>query len=187
MNSESLAMNGPRLADMVGKEEPRDPVLARFVYERLQAKVDRGASQIEIAKRTGASRATLSNILTGRGEYGVGRQVAERLTRFLGYRDYRALVHAAHAADQGEPAEDETRYPALRAVLVAEPERWSGAAQAATRARALELDAEEDPGEAWWSAQLDRDEQAIRLASLPLPTRVASSNNKDRTPQTKRR
>lgn len=187
MNSESLTLNVTRLADMVGKEEPRDPVLARFVYERLQAKVDRGTSQVEIAKRTGASRATLSNILTGRGAYGVGRRVAEQLTRILGYRDYRALVHAAHAADHGAPADEGARFPALAAVLVAEPDRWSGAAQAATRARALELDTDEDPGEAWWSAQLDRDEQAIRLASLPLPTRVANSHKGDRESQAKRR
>lgn len=72
--------------------------------------------------------------------------------------------------DRREPGESSTpRYASLDLVLQAFPDRWDASAVAAAQSQQLHGD---DPGEAWWVQQLDRLEQAIRLASMPLPPKI---------------
>jgi transcriptional regulator with XRE-family HTH domain len=78
--------------------EPRDPLLADFLYKLLRGLKERGMTQREIAIKTKVSAATISNILNGAGKYGVGRDVAEDLGKPFAYKSYDEILDAAHSA-----------------------------------------------------------------------------------------
>lgn len=92
-----------------------------------------------------------------------------------------AGVHAAWLSrgelprDRSEAlVERSSRYASLEDVLKTFPARWSLPAVGA--ARSTQLDADSDPGEAWWVEQLDRFEQALKLAAMALPPKTPAGN-----------
>lgn len=69
--------------------------------------------------------------------------------------------------------ESEFRYPALRRVLEAPRYRGRWSLPAVAAARAVQLDADEDPGEAYWLETLDRLDAAINVTLPKAPSREA--------------
>jgi hypothetical protein len=161
-NSESLNVRGVTVLRMPRPktlDEPRDPALARYVFERLRACPETGRA---ISKRTKVAPATISNIRTGRGTYGVGRGVATDLLPFLGHRTYEELLSAAHAVTRDPPASS----AALEELLARHPGRWSEAAIAAVRTVRFPS----EPGEHVWTIYLDALEGVLRAIGAQHPT-----------------
>jgi hypothetical protein len=79
-------------------------------------------------------------------------------------------------------AELEYRYASLRRVVEAKryQSRWSPAAIAA--AKSLQLDADQDPDEAWWVEALDRLDTAIAVSLPKVPARGAGPLDFEETP-----
>ena len=69
----------------------------------------------------------------------------------------------------GRGVELDARYPSLEAVIAAHPGRWEPGAVA--QARSMRLDADSDPGEAWWMQVLDAADTGLRVALAKLPDR----------------
>ena len=63
----------------------------------------------------------------------------------------------------------DARYPSLEAIIAAHPSRWEPGAVA--QARSMRLDADGDPGEAWWLQVLDQADTGLRVALAKLPDR----------------
>lgn len=76
---------------------PRDPDLAKFIYDMLRDLHDAGMKQQEMSEKTGVSKATISNILTKRGAYGVGREMATDLGKLRGLSSYDEVLDAAYS------------------------------------------------------------------------------------------
>jgi transcriptional regulator with XRE-family HTH domain len=91
-------------------------------------------------------------------------------------------VIKGRARGTSEAAELEYRYETLRRVVEAKRyrSRWSPAAIAA--ARSLQLDADQDPDEAWWLEALDRLDAAIAVSLPKVPSRGAGPLDFDEAP-----
>ncbi len=81
--------------------EPRDPTIAKFLYELLLSHKTNGMTQRAMAEKTAVSTATISNIINGKGSYGVGREVAAQLGQPFGLASYDAVLDAAYSARLG--------------------------------------------------------------------------------------
>jgi len=148
-----------------GPEEPRDPALARFVYERVAAALETETA-LAIAARTRVSRATMSNIKTGQGSYGIGRAVATDLLPVLGFKTYEELLEAAYAFARGD-SPSRSRYRSLDELLHKHPDRWSAPAVAAMRS----MRHPRDPGRDYWLRNLELAEPFLRaLETQALPS-----------------
>lgn len=179
-SSESTAPWSRKIARMKEKESDEEvygqatgtnPVLSRFIWERLREEVD-PTSALAIHEQTGVSRATLSNIRAGNGTYGVGATVAKKLVKYLGFKDYDDLWRAAMVAHE---ARTETRYPELAEALrrAAGTDRWRPQAIAAAKATPLKESEIAACDVEWWTQYLDRIDATLIVQMPPIPSSVA--------------
>lgn len=175
------------LVDEVISRQQGAPVTASTLAERLQSVLDdlsakegRPVSARELARRAGLkSEVHVGLMLRGkvtRPRVDILRQIAVASGVELDW------LSSGEGPRRSTGTDDEYRYASLRMVLEhpSNRGRWSDEAIAAVKTKALKFDG--DPGEEYWTEQLDRFHQAVKLADLPpkITVRVDPLDDLDR-------
>lgn len=164
----SLAMHVKRnrraiAPESMSGESHRMATLGDRLREAREAK---GMGQRSLARTSGVSQGHISHAESGK-RIELGPTVLSALADALGVSvDWLLTGEGPRERRPDQTVEAVPRYAALREVLEAHPGRWSVAAVTVAEQRALKADV--DPGTAWWEEQLDRLDNAIRLAELPM-------------------
>ena len=146
-------------------ELTHDQVAERGGFDRSKM------SKFESGENAATTDAALRELARG---FGVAKEiVAQYLDGELTLDEVLVSPAPVVTLDQG------FRYDSLRLVLEHRSTRgrWSDEAIAAVKSKALKSDV--DPGEQYWKDQLDRFEQALKLADLPLPPKVPTRATSD--------
>lgn len=162
----------------IGAVKDVDTLATRIRWVKESGRVE---SYDKWAKDSGLARQYLHSFLKRYDKYWAGElegppemgsEVAVQLARSARV-PLRWLLGGMGSPDDPEFAfvEGASRYPSRRMVLVdpANKDRWSPSAIAAVDS--MRLDADEDPGERWWTEALDRIDTAIRVSIPKLPER----------------
>lgn len=190
IDSDSVTSNGDKPPRMQAERQDQDEVISAYVRHRIEewiAEGDRPGHDPEDVRNqktlAAASKVPASAISQIRRELiGVGGIVARRFATHFKFRSVEELRLAAYEWYRREhdsvPPQPEVhhdpRYERLERVLKRATElrrAWSLSAIAA--ARTHQLDADEDPSEAWWVETLDRLDAVLKVSIPKVPDRGA--------------